>query len=104
MSATWQTIAALSITLIATKAIGPVALGGRDLPAALMRFIGLLAPSILAALIVVGTLTAADGDLEIDARLAGVGVAAGILVTRRSALLPAVAAAAMIAAAVRAVA
>lgn len=101
MSATWITVLALAATTIATKGVGPVALGGQDLPRAFTRVIELLAPAILAALIVVGTFATADGDWVIDARAAGLAAALAVFAYRRSWLLAAVAAAAIVAAAVR---
>jgi len=103
MSASWATVIALTITTIATKAVGPIALGERDLPGAFTRVIELLAPAILAALIVVGTFADADGDLVVDARAAGLAAAASVLAVRRTWILGAVAAAAIVAAAVRVV-
>jgi len=103
MSATWATVIALTITTVATKAVGPIALGERDLPGAFTRVIELLAPAILAALIVVGTFADADGDPVVDARAAGLAAAASVLLVRRNWILGAVAAAAIVAAAVRVV-
>lgn len=102
VSAVWATVIALTITTVATKAVGPVALGERDLPRLFTKVIELLAPAILAALIAVGTFTGADGDLVIDARAAGLAAAAAVFAVSRNSLLAAVAAAAMVAAAVRA--
>ena len=102
VSAVWATVIALTITTVATKAVGPAALGERDLPRLFTKVIELLAPAILAALIAVGTFTGADGDLVIDARAAGLAAAAAVFAVSRNSLLAAVAAAAMVAAAVRA--
>jgi branched-subunit amino acid transport protein len=101
MSPVWATVLALFVTTVATKGIGPAALGGRELPKAFISVIELLAPAILAALIVVGTFTTADGDWVIDARAAGLAAAAAVFALRRNWLLAAVAAAAIVAAAVR---
>ena len=60
MSTEVAVIAGCAITTIAIKAAGPVALGGRELPAAVQRVLVLLAPALLAALVVVEIL--ADGD------------------------------------------
>lgn len=104
MSATWLTVIALAAATITVKAIGPVALGTRDLPRPFSKVIDLLAPAILASLIVVGTFTDADGDLVIDARAAGLAAAAGVYAVNRKSLVGAVAAAALTAALVRALA
>jgi branched-subunit amino acid transport protein len=104
MSDAWITIIALTVATVAIRASGPVLLGGRKLPPIVVRMIALLAPALLAALIVIGTFTDADGDLELDARAAGLATAGAILAWRRTAMLAAVAAAAAVAALVRAIA
>ncbi len=104
MSTAWTTILALTVLTAAARSAGPVLLGGRALPALATNLIQLLAPAILAALIVVGTFTAADGALEIDARAAGLGAAAVVLAVSRKALLGAAVTAAVVAALVRALA
>ena len=104
MSPTWTTILALSATLVATKGVGPVALGNRELPRTFTKIIDLLAPAILAALIAVGTFTDSDGDLVIDARAAGLAAAGVAFYASRRSLLATIAAAAIVAALVRAVA
>ena len=101
MSEVWVTIGALTIITAMIRAAGPVALGGRELPPRLMDVIALLAPALLAALVLVETVGTDDGEIELDARLLGVAVAGGVLVAGRS-MLWAVAAAAAAAAAVRA--
>jgi branched-subunit amino acid transport protein len=71
----WALILALAAGAYAFKAAGLVLLGGRALPERLVRGVALLPAALLAALIVVGTF--ADGQsLVLDARAAGVGVAA----------------------------
>lgn len=104
MSDVWSTIAALSLLAVATKGAGPLILGGHDLHDRFMRVIELLSTPVLAALVVVGTLTSADGDLTLDARAGGLAAAAAVLAIRRGALLSAVAAAAVVAALIRALA
>jgi len=71
----WVTVAGLCLTTAAIKAFGPVVFGGRDLPRALARAIPLLAPALLAALVVTETL-GSGRSLVIDARVGGVAVAA----------------------------
>ena len=104
MSATWTTVVALTVATVTIKSVGPIALGGRDLPRLFMKVIELLAPAILAALIAVGTFTNADGELVIDARAAGLAAAAAVYAVSRKSLLLAVGAAALTAALVRALA
>lgn len=103
MSATWTTIIVLAIVTAAIRASGPVALGGRELPAPVLPVIALLAPALLAALVVVETFAGGDDTLELDARALGVGAAAGVLAVRRDAMLSAVAVAALVAALARAI-
>jgi branched-subunit amino acid transport protein len=102
MSEVWVTIGAIAVATALIRASGPVVLGGRTLPPRLMDVIALLAAALLAALVVVETVGGDDRSLELDARLLGVVVAGGVLVTGRS-MLWAVAAAAVSAAAARAI-
>lgn len=75
MSATWTVVLVVGAFTMALKAVGPVLLGGRELPPRLDEAFGLLAPSLLAALVVTQAL-GEDGELVFDERLVGVGVAA----------------------------
>jgi branched-subunit amino acid transport protein len=84
MSAVWTTIIVLALVTIAIKGAGPAAVGGRELPPAVLRVIALLAPALLAALIVVETFSGGDKSLTIDARAAGLAVAGAVLVTTES--------------------
>jgi branched chain amino acid efflux pump len=74
VSDVWIVVVLVGAATIALKAVGPVALGGRELPGALTAVLFLLAPALLAALVVT---QAVGGDREIvlDARLAGLGAA-----------------------------
>jgi hypothetical protein len=100
VSAAWVTIGALAVTTAAIKAAGPLVLGGRSLPTPVMLVISLLAPALLAALVM--TQTFADGkSLVIDARVAGVAAAA-IALARRAPLVVTIVVAALATAAVRA--
>lgn len=100
MSAVWATVAALTVATAAIRAAGPLLLGGRELPPRVMAMVALLAPSLLAALVVTQTFGADDG-IAVDARVVGVATAALAIAARRS-LLVAVVAAAAATAAVRA--
>ena len=102
MAEVWITIGGLALTTAAIRAFGPVLVGGRELPARAMDVIALTAAALLAALIVVETF-GGDQSLELDARAAGLGAAGAVLAVKRDAILPAVTAAAVAAALVRAV-
>jgi branched-subunit amino acid transport protein len=86
MSATvWITVGGLCLATAVIKAFGPVVFGGRSLPPALGRIIPLLAPALLAALVITETFGGDRGSLVIDARAGGVAVA-GIAIARRAPL------------------
>jgi branched-subunit amino acid transport protein len=77
----WLLIGALVLMTAATKAVGPILVGGRGLPVWFSRVIGLMAPALLAAL--VATAVFADGQrLAVGAHTAGVAVAAVLLLLR----------------------
>jgi hypothetical protein len=78
----WITIALLTIGTVAIKATGPVVLGGRELPPRMGGVVALLAPSLLAALVVVDTLGGEDRTLAVDERAAGIAAAAVALAAR----------------------
>ena len=103
MTAAWVTLAGLTVGSALIRAAGPVLVGGREVPPVALRMIELMAPALLAALVVVGTFTDADGNLVLDARAAGLAAAGGVLLWRRDQLLTAVATAAVVAALVRAI-
>jgi branched-subunit amino acid transport protein len=86
MSATWAVVLLVGAFTIAFKAAGPVLIGGRALPARLEEAFGLLAPSLLAALVVTQAV-AEDGELVFDERLVGVGVAAAAIRLRAPLIL-----------------
>lgn len=102
MSTAWITIVALAGGTIAIKATGPIALGGRALPARLNGFILLLAPSLLAALVAVETFGGPGRGLVVDARVAGL-VAAGVALALRRSITVIVIAAAIATAVTRAI-
>ena len=78
----WVTIAGLALTNAAIKAAGPVALGGRELPRPALGVIALLAPALLAALVLTETFTTTEGDLTLDARAVGLAAAAVAVLLR----------------------
>ena len=81
MSTSVALIAGCALVTAAIKSVGPIALGGRELPDWFASVIVLLAPALLAALVVTQAL--ADGDrLAVGPDTAG--VAAGGLVAFRT--------------------
>ena len=100
MSAGWATVIAVGVGTMLLKAVGPVGVAGRTLPAPVERLLDLVAPAILAALVVVETF-ASGRHLVVDARLAGVG-AGVVCVLARAPLWVVVLCGALASAAVRA--
>jgi branched-subunit amino acid transport protein len=97
----WVLVAGCALVTFAIKAAGPLAFGGRDLPPWFAAVIALMAPALLAALIVTEAL-ADDERLHVGADTAGVA-AAGVVVWRGGSVVPAVAAAVVVTAGLRAV-
>jgi uncharacterized membrane protein len=81
MTEVWITVAALALGTIVIKASGPLAVGGRPLPARVTAVIALMAPALLSALVVQETFSH-DGELVLDARAAGMAGAAAALAAR----------------------
>ena len=102
MSAAWATVAGLAIATAAIKAFGPVVFGRRELPALVARVIPLLAPALLAALVITETFGGPGRSLVLDARAGGL-VVAGIALWRRAPLYVVVLAAAAATALLRAI-
>ena len=71
MTTVWLAIALLTVGTVAIKAVGPVALGGRTLPPQLSGVVARLAPSLLAALVVVDLFGGDDRTLAVDESAAG---------------------------------
>jgi hypothetical protein len=78
----WVTIAALALGTIAIKAAGPIAVGGRDLSPRARAVVVLVAPALLAALVLYETVGAESGGVALDERVVGVLVAAAALFLR----------------------
>ena len=74
----WAVVAAVGVATVAAKAAGPVALGGRPLPARATEIVALLAPAVLAALVVTQAV-GGDRELVFDERLLGLAAAAAAL-------------------------
>jgi hypothetical protein len=82
MTAVWVTIAALSFGTFASKAAGTLVLGNRQPGARTMAMTALVAPALLAALVVYETFSAHGHGITIDARTAGLGAAILALLAR----------------------
>jgi Branched-chain amino acid transport protein (AzlD) len=78
----WLTIAVLAAGTAAIKAAGPVALGRREPSERLAQVIALIAPSLLAALVVYETVHTGNRGVVVDPRVAGLAAAAVALVLR----------------------
>jgi branched-subunit amino acid transport protein len=81
VSAVWVVVLVVGVATVALKATGPVLLGSRRLPGSLSGAVALLAPVLLAALVVTQTV-GGDNELVLDARLAGVGAGAVAIAVR----------------------
>lgn len=99
--AAWAVVGGAAAVTALIKGVGPFALGGRELPGWFSQIVVLLAPALLAALVVSSAL--ADGrHLHVGADSAGVTVA-GIALWRGASVIVGVVVAAGVTAAVRAV-
>ena len=98
--AAWAVVGGAAAVTAFIKGIGPFALGGRELPEWFSNVVVLLAPALLAALVVSSAL--ADGKhLHIGADTAGVA-AAGIAFWRGASVIVGVLVAAVVTAGLRA--
>jgi branched-subunit amino acid transport protein AzlD len=100
MTTVWITIILLTVGTVAIKAVGPVALGGRELPESMSGVVARLAPSLLAALVVVDTFGGPDRTIAVDESAIGLLAAAGALALRLP-MVAVVGIAALVTAAVR---
>lgn len=82
----WVLIVGLAVLTVVIKALGPVLLGGRELPAWFSRVTMLMAPTLLSALVVTSVL-AAGRSWSVGAHTVGVAVAAVMLWRRCSLVL-----------------
>jgi branched-subunit amino acid transport protein len=97
----WLIIAGGAAVTFAIKAAGPIALGGCELPGWAGSIIELMAPALLAALIVTAAL--ADGDrITVGPDTAGVALA-GIALVRGASIVTGVAIAVVVTAGLRAI-
>ena len=102
MTEVWVTIGVLAVATAATRAAGPVLFGGRDMHPRLREVVALLAPALLAALVVTQTFGDPEGGITVDERVPAVAAAGLLLAWRPKALLPAIALAGVVAALLRA--
>ena len=86
MTAAWATIAVLFVATASMRAFGPVTFGGRRLSPRAAAVIGLIAPTLLASLVVYETFSAGGRGVDLDERLVGLGAASVALALRRSML------------------
>ena len=96
---TWLVIGVVGAVTILFKASGPVLLGGRQLPPRVGALVEVLAPAMLAALVVTQTV-GGDRELVLDERLAGVAAGA-VAVWLRAPLIVVMVVAAAVAALIR---
>jgi branched chain amino acid efflux pump len=101
MTPAWLVVMLVGVATIAIKSIGPVLLGGRELPPRIASLIGLLAPALLAALVAINTF-GAGRSLVLDERVLGVA-AAGVAIWRKAPVLLVVVIAATVTAVTRAI-
>ena len=99
MSGVWIVVAVVGIATVAFKAAGPVVIGRRELPPRIKSLVELLAPVMLIALVVTQTF-GGDQEIEVDARVVGVG-AAVVAIALRAHIIVAMAIAALVTALVR---
>jgi hypothetical protein len=100
VTAVWIVVALVGAATVALKAAGTLVLAGRELPRPAAALMPVLAPCLLAALVVGQTV--GDGRaLVVDARLAGVAAAA-VALALKAPLLVVLAVAAVVAAGARA--
>ncbi len=81
MSAAWQAVAAVGAGTVVLKAVGPVGVAGRRLPSRVTDLLTMVAPAILAALVVSETF-ASGRSLVLDARVAGLAAGAAAVALR----------------------
>lgn len=84
MAEAWTLFALMFATTALIRASGPVALGGRELPPRVTTVVALLAPALLAALVMSETFTGEGTELIVDERALGVAGAGVVMLTRGS--------------------
>jgi hypothetical protein len=87
MTDTWIVIAALTVGTLAMRAAGPLTTGGRQPSERAIGVTRLVAPAILAGLVVYETLNRDGAGIAFDARLAGLGAAIAAIAARAPVLV-----------------
>lgn len=82
MTAAWVTIAVLFAGTALSKAAGPLTTGGRTPSGRALSATKLVAPAILAGLVVYETLGAGGDGIRLDARVVGLAAAAAGIAAR----------------------
>jgi len=82
VSAAWASVLVVGVGKVALKGVWPVAVGGRRVPPRLLGVLSMLAPALLAALVVTEGF-AVRRSLVFDARVAGLA-AGGLAVALRA--------------------
>lgn len=101
MAEAWTLFALMFVTTVVIRASGPVALGGRELPPRITAVVALLAPALLAALVMSETFRGEGTHLVVDERALGVA-SAGIVMLTKGSIITALAAAMIVTAGTRA--
>jgi branched-subunit amino acid transport protein len=100
VTAAWVVVLVVGAGTVLFKSAGPVFIGSKELPPRVLALVEVLAPAMLAALVVTQAV-GGDRELVVDgARLAGIGVA-GVAVWLRAPLVVVMAVAAAAAALIR---
>jgi branched-subunit amino acid transport protein len=81
VSTVWLVVLVVGAATVLLKAAGPVFLGGRALPPRALALVEVLAPAMLAALVVTQAV-GGDEELVLDGRVAGLAVAAAAILLR----------------------
>jgi branched-subunit amino acid transport protein len=93
VSPAWTIVLVVGTATVALKAAGPLVLGGHQLPAGVLGATRLLAPALLAALVITQAVAGSDG-LAVDERSLGLAAAVIALLLRAPMLVVIVVAAA----------
>jgi branched-subunit amino acid transport protein len=96
---TWVVIAVVGAATMLFKASGPVLLGQRSLPSRVEALVAVLAPAMLAALVVTQAV-GGDRELVFDERLVGLA-AGGVAIALRAPIVVVMTTAAVVAAVIR---